>query len=147
MGKVAIATDYEDRENEGTQLPAEMMTPAMVNFMITEGRGMLCAPVSEGIAGRLTRPHGGAKPRHVPDQLYRYGGCRQRCHHRCECAGPVRYHSDTGLSPPAAARATLSSRAMSIHWSPGPAVCLRRAAIPRLQWTLRGWPVCGSGAH
>ena len=53
-GKLVIVTDDEDRENEGDLIgAAEMMTPAMVNFMITEGRGMLCAPVSEEIAGRL----------------------------------------------------------------------------------------------
>ena len=53
-GRLIIVTDDEDRENEGDLIgAAEMMTPAMVNFMITEGRGMLCAPVSREIAQRL----------------------------------------------------------------------------------------------
>ncbi len=53
-GKLIIVTDDEDRENEGDLIgAAEMMTPEMVNFMITEGRGMLCAPVSLAIAQRL----------------------------------------------------------------------------------------------
>ncbi len=53
-GKLVIVTDDEDRENEGDLIAAaEMITPAMVNFMITEGRGMMCAPVSEEIAARL----------------------------------------------------------------------------------------------
>ena len=53
-GKLVIVTDDEDRENEGDLIAAaEMITPALVNFMITEGRGMLCAPVSEEIAERL----------------------------------------------------------------------------------------------
>ena len=53
-GKLVIITDDEDRENEGDLIgAAELMTPEMVNFMITEGRGMLCAPVSEGIAATL----------------------------------------------------------------------------------------------
>src|SRR5436190_17465124 len=53
-GKLVIVTDDEDRENEGDLIAAaEMVTPALVNFMITEGRGMLCAPVSEEIAARL----------------------------------------------------------------------------------------------
>ena len=53
-GKLVIVTDDEDRENEGDLIAAaEMITPALVNFMITEGRGMLCAPVSEEIAARL----------------------------------------------------------------------------------------------
>ncbi len=53
-GKLVIVTDDEDRENEGDLIAAaEMITPALINFMITEGRGMLCAPVSEEIAARL----------------------------------------------------------------------------------------------
>lgn len=53
-GKLVIVTDDEDRENEGDLIgAAELITPALVNFMITEGRGMLCAPVSEEIAARL----------------------------------------------------------------------------------------------
>ncbi|HWB05947.1 MAG TPA: bifunctional 3,4-dihydroxy-2-butanone-4-phosphate synthase/GTP cyclohydrolase II [Verrucomicrobiales bacterium] len=53
-GKLVIVTDDEDRENEGDLIgAAEMITPALVNFMITEGRGMLCAPVSMEIAERL----------------------------------------------------------------------------------------------
>jgi 3,4-dihydroxy 2-butanone 4-phosphate synthase/GTP cyclohydrolase II len=53
-GKLVIVTDDEDRENEGDLIAAaEMVTPALVNFMITEGRGMLCAPLSEEIAARL----------------------------------------------------------------------------------------------
>lgn len=53
-GKLVIVTDDEDRENEGDLIgAAERVTPALVNFMITEGRGMLCAPVSGEIAERL----------------------------------------------------------------------------------------------
>ena len=53
-GRLVILTDDEDRENEGDLIgAAEKITPEMVNFMITEGRGMLCAPVSEEIAAAL----------------------------------------------------------------------------------------------
>jgi len=53
-GKLVIITDDEDRENEGDLIcAAEKVTPAVVNFMITEGRGMLCAPVSPDIAAHL----------------------------------------------------------------------------------------------
>jgi 3,4-dihydroxy 2-butanone 4-phosphate synthase/GTP cyclohydrolase II len=54
-GKLVIITDDEDRENEGDLIcAAEKVTPEMVNFMITEGRGMLCAPVSQEIAAQLS---------------------------------------------------------------------------------------------
>jgi len=49
-----VVTDDEDRENEGDLIgAASLLTPEKVNFMITEGRGMLCAPVSQEIAERL----------------------------------------------------------------------------------------------
>jgi len=47
-GKVVIVVDDEDRENEGDFVcAAEKMTPEIVNFMITHGRGLLCAPITE----------------------------------------------------------------------------------------------------
>ena len=47
-GKVVIVVDDEDRENEGDFIcAAAKMTPEIVNFMITHGRGLLCAPITE----------------------------------------------------------------------------------------------------
>ena len=47
-GKVIIVVDDEDRENEGDFLAAaEMVTPDMVNFMATHGRGLICTPLTE----------------------------------------------------------------------------------------------------
>lgn len=47
-GKIIIVVDDEDRENEGDFVcAAEKITPDMVNFMLKEGRGVLCAPISE----------------------------------------------------------------------------------------------------
>jgi 3,4-dihydroxy 2-butanone 4-phosphate synthase/GTP cyclohydrolase II len=47
-GKLLIVVDDEDRENEGDFIcAAEKITPEMVNFMITHGRGLLCAPLTE----------------------------------------------------------------------------------------------------
>ena len=47
-GKVVIVVDDEDRENEGDFIvAAEKITPEVVNFMLREGRGLLCAPLSE----------------------------------------------------------------------------------------------------
>lgn len=48
QGKIIIVVDDEDRENEGDFLAAaEMVTPEMVNFMATHGRGLICAPLTE----------------------------------------------------------------------------------------------------
>lgn len=47
-GKVIIVVDDQDRENEGDFLAAaEMVTPEMINFMATHGRGLICAPLTE----------------------------------------------------------------------------------------------------
>ena len=47
-GKFIIVVDDEDRENEGDFIiAAEKITPEKVNFMLTHGRGVLCAPITE----------------------------------------------------------------------------------------------------
>src|SRR6056297_3202340 len=47
-GKVVIVVDDEDRENEGDFLAAaRCVTPEMVNFMATHGRGLICTPLIE----------------------------------------------------------------------------------------------------
>jgi 3,4-dihydroxy 2-butanone 4-phosphate synthase/GTP cyclohydrolase II len=47
-GKIVIVVDDEDRENEGDFVcAAEMVTPEIINFMATHGRGLICAPLIE----------------------------------------------------------------------------------------------------
>ena len=47
QGKVIIVVDDEDRENEGDFIcAAEYVTPDIINFMVTHGRGMVCAALS-----------------------------------------------------------------------------------------------------
>ena len=47
-GRLLIVVDDEDRENEGDfVIAAEKITPEIVNFMLKNGRGVLCAPLSE----------------------------------------------------------------------------------------------------
>jgi len=46
-GKVVIVVDDEDRENEGDFIAAaECVTPEMINFMATHGRGLICTPLT-----------------------------------------------------------------------------------------------------
>jgi len=48
QGEVIIVVDDEDRENEGDFLAAaDKVTPEMINFMATHGRGLICAPLTE----------------------------------------------------------------------------------------------------
>jgi 3,4-dihydroxy 2-butanone 4-phosphate synthase/GTP cyclohydrolase II len=53
-GEIVIVVDAEDRENEGDFVcAAEKVSPQVVNFMITYGRGLLCAPVLPDVCQRL----------------------------------------------------------------------------------------------
>ena len=56
-GEVVIVVDAEDRENEGDFVcAAEKASPAIVNFMITHGRGQVCMPIMPDMARRLELP-------------------------------------------------------------------------------------------
>ncbi|HEX4129478.1 MAG TPA: bifunctional 3,4-dihydroxy-2-butanone-4-phosphate synthase/GTP cyclohydrolase II [Pirellulales bacterium] len=53
-GEIVIVVDDEDRENEGDFIcTAERVTPEIVNFMITHGRGLVCMPVLPDVCERL----------------------------------------------------------------------------------------------
>lgn len=53
-GKPIIVVDDEDRENEGDLVAlAEKTTPEVINFMITHGKGLVCAPITEERAEEL----------------------------------------------------------------------------------------------
>ncbi len=53
-GNVIIVVDDENRENEGDFIAAaEMVTPEIVNFMATHGRGLICAPLPEELCEKL----------------------------------------------------------------------------------------------
>jgi 3,4-dihydroxy 2-butanone 4-phosphate synthase/GTP cyclohydrolase II len=53
-GKVIIVVDDEDRENEGDFIcSAEKITPEIINFMATHGRGLICTPIEQKRAEEL----------------------------------------------------------------------------------------------
>lgn len=57
LGKMVIVVDSEDRENEGDLIvAAEKVTPEQVNFMLKNGRGVLCAPITLQRAHELKLP-------------------------------------------------------------------------------------------
>lgn len=54
QGRVVIVCDDEDRENEGDFVAlGEKVTPEVINFMVTHGRGLVCAPITEERAKEL----------------------------------------------------------------------------------------------
>ncbi len=53
-GRMVIVVDDPDRENEGDLImPAQMVTPETVNFMVKHGRGLLCVAVTGALAEKL----------------------------------------------------------------------------------------------
>jgi 3,4-dihydroxy 2-butanone 4-phosphate synthase/GTP cyclohydrolase II len=56
-GKMVVILDDEDRENEGDlACAAEFVTPEIVNFMATHGRGLICLPMAAGRLDELKIP-------------------------------------------------------------------------------------------
>lgn len=74
-GKVVIVVDDEQRENEGDFIAlAEKASPEVINFMITEGRGLVCVPITRQRAERLgIASYGRAKYRFPRYCLYGIG--------------------------------------------------------------------------
>ena len=57
LGKPIIVVDDEDRENEGDLIAlADKATPEVINFMITEARGLVCVPITQERAEELDLP-------------------------------------------------------------------------------------------
>ncbi len=55
QGKMIVLIDDEDRENEGDLVcAAELVTPEIINFMATHGRGMICMPMTSADCDRLS---------------------------------------------------------------------------------------------
>ena len=53
-GRIIIVVDDQDRENEGDFVAAaDKVTPEVVEFMITHGRGLVCMPILPEVAARL----------------------------------------------------------------------------------------------
>src|SRR5579863_8898272 len=56
-GRIAVAVDDEDRENEGDlTIAAEKVTPDIINFMATRGRGLICLALTPERCDELRLP-------------------------------------------------------------------------------------------
>lgn len=72
-GRMYILVDHEDRENEGDLIiPAQMATPAAVNFMATHGRGLICLALTEERTEALGLPLMPAKNSSRHDTAFTY---------------------------------------------------------------------------
>src|SRR5213076_986489 len=56
-GRILVVVDDEDRENEGDlTIAAEKVTPEIINFMATHGRGLVCLALSPELCEQLQLP-------------------------------------------------------------------------------------------
>ena len=71
-GRLVIVVDASDRENEGDFVgAAESITAEQVDFMLTRGRGVMCAPLTRDVADRLrlsplVAAESNSSPNHTP---------------------------------------------------------------------------------
>ena len=74
-GRIIIVVDDQDRENEGDFIAAaEKVTPELIEFMITHGRGQVCMPILPEVAARLhLGSDGRAQHGPPPDAVHRAG--------------------------------------------------------------------------
>ena len=89
-GKFVIVVDDPDRENEGDLITAaELITEDKVNFMLSNGRGVLCAPITISRCNELKLPH---------HAVHSNGRQTRRLHHRSKRTRPRR--NDKGTCRP-----------------------------------------------
>ncbi len=140
-GKVVIVVDDEDRENEGDFIvAAEKITPEIVNFMLKEGRGVLCAPLSEERCAELElnmmEPNNTSllgTPFTVTVDLLGEG-----------CTTGVSIHDRAAtiraLADPATRPADLGRPGHINPCAPARRACCAARATPRRPSTWRAWP-------
>ena len=118
-GKMVIIVDDEDRENEGDlAVAAEKVTPEIINFMATHGRGLICAPIIAQRLEQLKLPimvddntsrnttaftvsidvRKGATTRHLGLRPLRYNPVHDRPHDRAGGPGEAGPHLPPALS-------------------------------------------------
>ena len=139
-GRVIIVVDDEDRENEGDFVAAaEKVTPEIIEFMITHGRGQVCMPILPEVADRLQlRPDGRSQHGAAPDAVHDAGRPRLVPHgHQRRGAGadrPGDPRPGDQARRPGAARPSVS------RWSPRKGACSAAPGTPRRPSTWPGWP-------
>lgn len=147
-GKIVIVVDDEDRENEGDFIiAAEKITPEIVNFMLKEGRGVLCAPLSEERCEQLglnmmeennTSLLG--TPFTVTVDLLGH-----------DCTTGVSIHDRAAtiraLADPNTKPCDLGARDTSTRCAPARKGCCAVRDTPRLRSIWPAWPDCSPQAH
>ena len=148
QGKIVIVVDDEDRENEGDFIiAAEKVTPEIVNFMLKNGRGVLCAPLSEERRAQLElnmmEPNNTSllgTPFTVTVDLLGEGALR--AFRSTTARRPCGHWPTRRPNPPTWGVRGTSTRSEPVR----KAFCAVRD-IPKPPWTWLDWPDCNPPEH
>ena len=131
--------DDIDRENEGDFIcAAEKVTPEIVNFMITHGRGQLCMPILPEVADRLDLPQIVEENTAPLQTAFTVPVDHRSC--RTGVTAPSGRGRSTKSSLRRRSRPILCGRAISIRWWRRKAACCDAPATPNARSILPGWP-------
>jgi 3,4-dihydroxy 2-butanone 4-phosphate synthase/GTP cyclohydrolase II len=132
-GKMIVLVDDESRENEGDLVcAAQFATPQVINFMLREGRGMLCVALSSGICDELEL---------VPQATVNTS--QRSTAYTITVDADARFGITTGVS--AADRSTLPAPATSSRCAPARAAHSSARGRPRAASIYADWPGCAPG--
>ncbi len=93
-GKMVLVVDDQDRENEGDLvMAAEKVTPEAINFMITQGKGLVCVPMTAERLDELSIP-----------QMVEYNREAMKTAFTVSVDADPRFGTSTGISPSDRAR-------------------------------------------
>ena len=142
-GKIVIVVDDEDRENEGDFIiAAEKITPEIVNFMLKEGRGVLCAPLSEERCEQLglnMMEENNTSLLGTPFTV-----TVDLLGHDCTTGVSIHDRAATTRTP---SPATWDARDTSTRCAPARKGCCAVRDTPRLRSIWPAWPDCSLQAH
>lgn len=147
-GKLLIVVDDEDRENEGDFIiAAEKITPEKVNFMLKNGRGVLCAPITEERCQELELDMQVANNTSLLGTPFtitvdKLGG-------NCTTGVSMFDRAETilALADPKTKPSDLAVRDISIRFAPVRVVSCAVPDIPKLLSTWHASPVCTRQVH
>jgi hypothetical protein len=111
-GRMFVLVDDEDRENEGDLvIPAQMATPAAINFMATHGRGLICLTLTSERCEQLGL-----------DLMSRHNGTGTKPHSPCRSrrakASPPAFPPATAPAPSASPSTAAKSQGRHRHARP-----------------------------
>ena len=136
-GRILVVVDDEDRENEGDlTIAAEKVTPEIINFMATHGRGLICLTLTPERCDYLRLPLMSPEYLQFRHRILRIDRCARRRHHR-HLGGRPHAHHPAGHRP--VPPGDLARPGHVFPCGPAKAGCWCAPARPKPLSTWRAW--------